>query len=370
MMAVSTDNIPVKPASGPSRDGSAPMDGGIPPVTRLGRSIIDIRKLLQGFIKGKLKDGVPLSDEEVDHLRQAIRFCCKVNDKAKPYVEYYQLTRVFRHVLRTSTLLPDYIPPQIHRLITSWERGEYNLATDELDAYDESGSDAEEEAEVSSEEKSDGEYMDEDTSPRASVVPKARGSAMRGISERRTVKDGIVGRATRVLDPHFKRSANVRGHNGLTVGDWWPYQICALRDGAHGSMMGGIAGSKESGCYSIIISGGGDYADRDLGDVVWYTGSGEVGRDGVQPLTNATQALITSRTKHLPVRVIRTSKSEGPYRPSSGLRYDGLYEIKWHGLVTGAGGTRRWRFRLERRKDQPPIRREVPTQVELNTLRG
>jgi hypothetical protein len=36
-----------------------------------------------------------------------------------------------------------------------------------------------------------------------------------------------------------KRSADVFGNNGLSVGDWWPYQLCALRDGVHDSRQTG-----------------------------------------------------------------------------------------------------------------------------------
>ena len=45
------------------------------------------------------------------------------------------------------------------------------------------------------------------------------------------------------------------GHNGLAVGQWWPLRICALRDGAHGSSQGGIAGNSEVGAWSIVVSG-------------------------------------------------------------------------------------------------------------------
>lgn len=37
----------------------------------------------------------------------------------------------------------------------------------------------------------------------------------------------------------FKKNPQVIGHNGLIIGDWWPLQICALRDGAHGEMEAG-----------------------------------------------------------------------------------------------------------------------------------
>ena len=52
-----------------------------------------------------------------------------------------------------------------------------------------------------------------------------------------------------------KVNYNVRGHNGLRVGQWWPLQICALRDGAHGKRMAGIAGSQLEGVFSVIVSG-------------------------------------------------------------------------------------------------------------------
>ena len=62
-------------------------------------------------------------------------------------------------------------------------------------------------------------------------------------------------RVYRILDKSAARPCNVFGHNGLTVGQWWPYRICALRDGAHGATQGGIAGSVESGAYSVVVSG-------------------------------------------------------------------------------------------------------------------
>ena len=62
-------------------------------------------------------------------------------------------------------------------------------------------------------------------------------------------------RVYRILDKSVARPCNVFGHNGLTVGQWWPYRICALRDGAHGATQGGIAGSVEIGAYSVVVSG-------------------------------------------------------------------------------------------------------------------
>lgn len=59
----------------------------------------------------------------------------------------------------------------------------------------------------------------------------------------------------KIKDPTLKLDYHRFGHNGLSVGDWWPYQACALRDGAHGSSMGGIAGGARDGAKSIVVSG-------------------------------------------------------------------------------------------------------------------
>jgi len=40
-------------------------------------------------------------------------------------------------------------------------------------------------------------------------------------------------------DYDWKRDDNVEGNHELFVGEWWPLQICALRDGAHGEMEAG-----------------------------------------------------------------------------------------------------------------------------------
>ena len=74
---------------------------------------------------------------------------------------------------------------------------------------------------------------------------------MRGISI------GGKSRRSYTLDKHCHpapRNHQVFGHNELEVGDWWPQRICVLRDGAHGSMQGGIAGSSTTGAYSIVVS--------------------------------------------------------------------------------------------------------------------
>jgi putative restriction endonuclease len=133
--------------------------------------------------------------------------------------------------------------------------------------------------------------------------------------------------------------------------------------------MGGIYGKIATGAYSIIISGGSgaDYDDRDLGDVVWYTGSGDTLK-GDQPLTNMNKSLILSHNRQNPVRVIRTSHSQSEFAPSQGLRYDGLYKVEWYGKVPGRDGHKVWKFKMVRMLDQDPIKRNIPTAHELATL--
>ncbi len=59
----------------------------------------------------------------------------------------------------------------------------------------------------------------------------------------------------KIDDQYPTVSYKVFGHNGLVIGQWWPMQICALRDGAHGMRMAGIAGSQTMGVTSIVVSG-------------------------------------------------------------------------------------------------------------------
>ena len=60
----------------------------------------------------------------------------------------------------------------------------------------------------------------------------------------------INGRRSPQLDPRYdneKRPANVLGHNGLTVGAWFPLQLVALFKGAHGSAQAVSSPRDESG---------------------------------------------------------------------------------------------------------------------------
>jgi len=69
-----------------------------------------------------------------------------------------------------------------------------------------------------------------------------------------TISDESSRRSYKLTDKSQKVDCDVVGDNGLKVGRWWPFRICALRDGAHGAMQGGIAGGATGGTYSIVVS--------------------------------------------------------------------------------------------------------------------
>ena len=68
-----------------------------------------------------------------------------------------------------------------------------------------------------------------------------------------TVTDGRTRKYT-LTDKSAAISCNNFGHNGLTVGQWFPFRICALNAGAHGATQAGIAGSEKTGAFSVVVS--------------------------------------------------------------------------------------------------------------------
>lgn len=194
----------------------------------------------------------------------------------------------------------------------------------------------------------------------------------RGIKLGRT-KNAKLGRDSAVdsLDPKFKRrKGNVHGNNYLRIGQWWPTQLCAVRDGAHSATIAGICGKTGEGAFSCVLSGG-SYPNIDSGDEIWYYGTES---DDPSRPTDATQHMIESSRTQIPVRVLRTSKmtTEGPneYRPEAGMRYDGLYKVV--GYEVKRRDKQIHLFHLVREPGQGPIRYtgpEVrPTPEELEAL--
>jgi len=155
-------------------------------------------------------------------------------------------------------------------------------------------------------------------------------------------------------DYAFKVSAHYIGAGDLINGQWWPLQICLIRDGAHGEVEAGICGEPGKGVFSIVVGSGG-YNNVDEGDVIQYCGtSGSNGKETVN-----TRLMIESLHRRNPVRVIRSGAANNKktvYQPARGLRYDGLYEVVEDELLHEA--TAMHRFKLERLSDQHPIRFE------------
>ncbi|KAL8685461.1 MAG: hypothetical protein Q9224_005808, partial [Gallowayella concinna] len=191
---------------------------------------------------------------------------------------------------------------------------------------------------------------------------------LRGIITTRRTHDGVRNTKTHALDPKCSReiAANIYGASYLVNGQWWPLQICALRDGAHGVSEGGIYGSSKKGAYSIVLGGGSGYGDEDHGDRIEYCGTSSDKKDpitGASVPTEYTIRMLESCDQvHNEIRVLRkaaqTSKAGTTYSPSCGLRYDGVYRIV--GKVLLDAPTSMYRFTLERCSGQDPIRYQGP----------
>ncbi|GAB7330546.1 hypothetical protein MBLNU13_g02137t1 [Cladosporium sp. NU13] len=179
-----------------------------------------------------------------------------------------------------------------------------------------------------------------------------------------------------ILDSRYqKRDAKVFGHNGLDVGQWWPMQILALFNGAHGSKIAGISGNSETGAYSVVTSGGAyEELDEDRGHTLYYSGSRSHDNTDPKkpfPSTNATNALKASQRTGRPVRVLRAagaggSKSGSKWRPTVGIRYDGLYRVADMQLKTNINGGLYEQFKLVRLDGQPALNNKArPTAAEV-----
>ena len=92
------------------------------------------------------------------------------------------------------------------------------------------------------------------TSSESRELPALNDLPVQSIMHNLVLKGGRR-RVYSIVDKSAARPCNRFGHNGLAVGQWWPYRICALRDGAYGATQGGIAGSAKSGAYSVVVSG-------------------------------------------------------------------------------------------------------------------
>ncbi|KAI4722625.1 hypothetical protein E4T48_01214 [Aureobasidium sp. EXF-10727] len=194
----------------------------------------------------------------------------------------------------------------------------------------------------------------------------------RGIKLGRT-KNAKIGResAADKLDPKYPRKkGDFHGNGHLRNGQWWPTQLCAVRDGAHSATVAGICGRTGEGAFSCVMSGG-SYPNIDKGTEVWYYGTES---DDPSRPSDSTQHMIESCRLQTLVRVLRASKmtTEGSndYKPKEGMRYDGLYKVASYEVKNVAKQVHL--FHLVREPDQGPIRNsgpEVrPTPEELEAL--
>ncbi|KAI5356990.1 putative PUA-like superfamily, SRA-YDG superfamily protein [Septoria linicola] len=125
------------------------------------------------------------------------------------------------------------------------------------------------------------------------------------------------------FDPRYvsdRLSPNFTGHNGIEPGQWFPSQLCAAWNGAHGESIVGMHYA-DGTLKSVIISKKVN-DEQQGGNVVWYSGPDVV-------------SVVDDKEDNAPVK---------------GYRYDGLYyvgEVEERDVGDDKPGRRIW-FRLER----------------------
>ncbi|XP_022737361.1 E3 ubiquitin-protein ligase ORTHRUS 2-like [Durio zibethinus] len=152
-------------------------------------------------------------------------------------------------------------------------------------------------------------------------------------------------------------------NRGVLVGDTWEDRLECRQWGAHFPPIKGIAGQKDHGAQSVILSGG--YKDdEDHGEWFLYTGSG--GRDLSgnkrtnkdqsfdQDFKSGNESLRLSCKNGYPVRVIRSYKDKhSSYAPEKGLRYDGIYRVEKCWRNVGVQGFKVCRYLFVRCDNHP-----------------
>ena len=176
---------------------------------------------------------------------------------------------------------------------------------------------------------------------------------LRGVDIKSFEPAGEKRSISRKLEDNYPRQAHAyTGQGTLTNGQWWPLQICLIRDGAHGALESGISGTRGGVAHSVIVSNSG-YSNIDNGETVEYCGTAS--KTSI-PTPN-THMLLESCKQRTPVRLFRSGGGKAaPYLPSTGLRYDGLYDVT--GYVVLDQATAMHRFTLIRQAGQSPIRHE------------
>ena len=169
---------------------------------------------------------------------------------------------------------------------------------------------------------------------------------------------GAGGRSgTKFGDNIHRKNGNAPGPGDLVNGQWWPSQLCTMRDGAHGHSQAGIYGTQKDGALSIVVSSS-EYEDKDEGNEIWYTGTKDKTMQGTT--TEHTKFMLANVVSGKPIRVLRsgnagvTLNNINPYRPKAGYRFDGMYKVVDSEVLNETAA--HYRFHLVRCAGQNPIR--------------
>jgi len=181
-----------------------------------------------------------------------------------------------------------------------------------------------------------------------------------GIMHGTAIRKSESGNWPVIFNPNFqKRNGKVFGHNGIKVGTWYPRQLVAVFNGAHGDIEAGISGDAGNGAFSIVVSGKYDDLDKDEGEVLRYSADGSHKNTDPKEIartSNKTVALQRSLETQKPVRVLRSHSGKSRYYPSVGIRYDGLYRVVKVQYPFNQYGGKFEQFVLEREDGQGNIR--------------
>lgn len=138
---------------------------------------------------------------------------------------------------------------------------------------------------------------------------------------------------------------------GIEEGETFKSRAELIEIGLHRYNMHGIDGNGKEGAAAIILSGGYE-DDIDLGDEIIYTGHGGNDPNTGKQITDQSwespgnKGLVLSQRKHLPVRVIRSSKHNSKFAPKIGYQYGGLFKVVDHWDDRGKSGFLICRFKL------------------------
>ena len=290
-------------------------------------------------VKSKRKKQVPTSDPE--DVRRLARLT--------PYLNFLEFKlemnhRIFKESKVAATLalmnmpsfhFPADVAERAARLVAKWEDEDWS--EDRAEPEDQSTGQQQQRPQASASSTSDAasNKVNEEAPAVQIRVPGARdplfgtNGIMYGVISTRNAAD----RRVYMLNPRLPhQSSKEFGHNGLSVGQWFPMRLVALHHGAHGASQAGIHGSQATGAYSIV-AGNSLYHDfdQDTGDVLYYSAPrAHENKDPHQlgPASSGSLALRASHASRKPVRVLRAAGGgQNEWLPRCGLRYDGLYRV-------------------------------------------